>query len=1084
MAEENIDPKHFVLVHGVCHGAWCWYKLKPLLESSGHEVTAINLAASGINTNKIEDVHTFSEYSKPLLDFLTSLAPNEKVVLVGHSFGGLSIALAMDNFPEKIQMGVFLTAHMPDTQHKPSYVSEQFIERYPVKEWLDCELSSRGSKTSLLFGHKFLSTKLYQLCSTEDLELAKTLIMPGLLFSEELYKAKNFSKEGYGSVPRAFIVCNEDLVYPLEFQQWMIQNAGIDVVREIKEADHMAMLSKPQELCSSLLELANKSVEHENPISGTTICEIKIGIQSEEGMKLEDESEDEEENLNITNFEVYDYNPVYDDYPIYDDNSIYDDYPIYGNYLTYAENSVYKDHPVYDDHSDRESDDEDLIKEELSFEFGYITYMNKVCYCVAEAHVLSLLQKCSTLTSLREARQLHALILTTTTSFGSHSPFVYNNILSMYARCGSLRDSHLVFDKMPHRTLVSYNALLAAYSRVSHHAISALKLYTQMEARGLMPSSMTFTSLLQASSLLEDWWIGSSLHAKGLKLDCLNDVCVQTSLLNMYSNCRDLSSAELVFRDMPDRDDVAWNSLIVGYLKNNEIKEGVGLFIAMVRFGFTPTQFTYCMVLNACSRLKDHHSGRLIHAHVIVRNVSPDLHLQNALLDMYCNVGNTQTAYRIFSGMENPDLVSWNSMIAGYSENEDGEKAMNLFVQLQELCFPKPDDYTYAGTISATGAFPSSSYGKPLHAQVTKAGFERSVFVGSTLVSMYFKNHETQAAQRVFDSISAKDVILWTEMITGYCKMTDGMNAIRCFYEMFHEAHEVDDYVLSGVLGACADLAILRQGEIIHCYAVKLGYDVEMSVSGSLIDMYAKNGSLEAAYLVFSQVSDPDLKCWNSMLGGYSHHGMVEEALKLFEEILEQGLVPDQVTFLSLLSTCSHNRLVEQGKFLWNYMNLIGLVPGPKHYSCMVTLLSRAALLEEAEEIIKKSPYIEDNLELWRTLLSACVINKNLNVGVHAAEEVLRLDAKDGPTLVLLSNLYAASGKWDKVAEIRRNMRGLMLEKDPGLSWIEAKNNIHVFSSGDQSHRKADEVLAELQRLKRNMIRTENDSSEAQIQAA
>jgi pentatricopeptide repeat protein len=259
-----------------------------------------------------------------------------------------------------------------------------------------------------------------------------------------------------------------------------------------------------------------------------------------------------------------------------------------------------------------------------------------------------------------------------------------------------------------------------------------------------------------------------------------------------------------------------------------------------------------------------------------------------------------------------------------------------------------------------------------------------------------------------------------------------------------------------------------------------LGYDVEMSVSGSLIDMYAKNGSLEAAYMMFSQVSNPDLKCWNSMLGGYSHHGMVDKALKLFEEIIKQGLVPNQVTFLSLLSACSHSRLVEQGKLLWNYMNRIGLVPGPKLYSCMVTLLSRAALLEEAEEIINKSPYFEDNIELWRTLLSACVINKNLKVGVRAAEEVLRLNAEDGPTLVLLSNLYAAAGRWDEVAEIRRKMRGLMLEKGPGLSWIEAKNDIHVFSSGDQSHPQVDQVQAELHRLKGNMIITENDDSEAQ----
>ncbi|KHN36182.1 Pentatricopeptide repeat-containing protein [Glycine soja] len=501
----------------------------------------------------------------------------------------------------------------------------------------------------------------------------------------------------------------------------------------------------------------------------------------------------------------------------------------------------------------------------------------------------------------------------------------------------------------------------------------------------------------------------------------------------MYLNCVDLNSAELVFWDMVDRDDVAWNSLITGYLRNSKIKEGVWLFIKMMSVGFSPTLFTYFMVLNACSRLKDYRSGRLIHAHVIGRNVPLDLLLQITLVGMYCNVGNMRTAYKIFSRMENPDLVSWNSIISGYSENEDGEKAMNLFVQLREMFFPKPDDYTFAGIISATRAFPSSSYGKPLHAEVIKTGFERSVFVGSTLVSMYFKNHESEAAWRVFCSISVKDVVLWTELIT---------------------AHEVDDYVLSG----CADLVVLRQGEIIHCYAVKLGYDAEMSLSGNLIDMYAKNGSLEAAYLVFSQVSESDLKCWNSMLGGYSHHGMVEEALKLFDR----------------------SRLVEQGKFLWNYMNSIGLIPGPKHYTCMITLFSRAALLEEAEEIINKSPYIEDNLELWRTLLSSCVINKNFKVGIHAAEEVLRLKAEDGPTLVLLSNLYAVARRWDEVAEIRRNVRGLMLEKDPGLSWIEAKNDIHVLSSGDQSHPKADEVQAELHRLKRNMIRTENDDRETQ----
>ncbi|CAJ1942707.1 unnamed protein product [Sphenostylis stenocarpa] len=286
--------KHFVLVHGAGHGAWCWYKLKPLLESAGHRVTVLDLAASGINLQKIEDVDTFSQYSEPLLQLLATIPPNEKVILVGHSLGGLNIALAIDKFPEKIAVGVFLTALTPDIEHKPSYVSEKHLENTPPQNWLDCEFFQSGNKTVVVFGPIFSSTKLYQCSSVEvqllhvatfysihyctskeeyvfllyenknkdwilqDIELAKTLVRPSSLFIEDLSQQNFFSKERYGSVPLASIVCTEDLIIPLNFQHWMIQNAGVNDVVEIKGADHMPMLSKPQELCDSLLQMAAK----------------------------------------------------------------------------------------------------------------------------------------------------------------------------------------------------------------------------------------------------------------------------------------------------------------------------------------------------------------------------------------------------------------------------------------------------------------------------------------------------------------------------------------------------------------------------------------------------------------------------------------------------------------------------------------------------------------------------------------------------------------------------------------------------------------------------------------------------------
>ncbi|KAL6961539.1 Salicylic acid-binding protein 2 [Sarracenia purpurea var. burkii] len=259
------QKKHFVLVHGACHGAWCWYKLKSLLESSGGgdiTVTLLDLAASGINTKSIQEVRTLHEYSAPLIDFMTSISPNEKVILVGHSLGGMNLALAMDEFPEKISVAVFLTAFMPDSAHEAIHVLEQFTKRTSLESWLDTRFESSGtpeeSFTFMLFGPNFLASKLYQLCSIEDLTLAKTLMRPSSLFLEDLAKAKKFSDEGYGSVVRVYIVCSQDKAITEEFQRWIIETCGVEEVKEIKGADHMPMFSKPQELCNCLMEVANK----------------------------------------------------------------------------------------------------------------------------------------------------------------------------------------------------------------------------------------------------------------------------------------------------------------------------------------------------------------------------------------------------------------------------------------------------------------------------------------------------------------------------------------------------------------------------------------------------------------------------------------------------------------------------------------------------------------------------------------------------------------------------------------------------------------------------------------------------------
>ncbi|CAO2827970.1 unnamed protein product [Amaranthus hypochondriacus] len=261
---KKAKEKHFVLVHGACHGAWCWYKVKPLLEAAGHHVTVLDMGASGINHKKINDLKTIHDYSEPLIEFMTSLPDDQKVILVGHSLGGLNLAVVMDMFPYKIEVSIFLTAFLPDTDHTFSFIFDQFVGFIPEGEkdnyWLDTETKSMGDPkkdpTTILMGPQFLS-KLYHLSPPQDYELAMILRRPSSFFLHDLWKPETkFTKKNYGSVRRVYVMCDEDRASPQAFQRWMIKNGGVKEVKQLKGSDHMPMFSIPNQLSNCLLEIA------------------------------------------------------------------------------------------------------------------------------------------------------------------------------------------------------------------------------------------------------------------------------------------------------------------------------------------------------------------------------------------------------------------------------------------------------------------------------------------------------------------------------------------------------------------------------------------------------------------------------------------------------------------------------------------------------------------------------------------------------------------------------------------------------------------------------------------------------------
>lgn len=263
---------HFVLVHGACHGAWCWYKVATLLASAGHRVTALDMAGCGASPVRGEDVASFEDYSRPLLDAVGALPPGERAVLVGHSFGGQSLALAMERYPERVAVAVFVSAAMPAAGKPMALVLQEFSREIGPDFYMDC-IYSTGSEPehpveTLLLGPEYLAKRLYQLSPPEDLTLAMAMVRPSRWFEDDatLRRHDVLTAGRYGAVRRVCVVAEDDASWSAEFQRRMASWSPGAEVRGLRGADHMPMLSKPADLSDMLVEVANKySSDLEDP---------------------------------------------------------------------------------------------------------------------------------------------------------------------------------------------------------------------------------------------------------------------------------------------------------------------------------------------------------------------------------------------------------------------------------------------------------------------------------------------------------------------------------------------------------------------------------------------------------------------------------------------------------------------------------------------------------------------------------------------------------------------------------------------------------------------------------------------------
>ncbi|KAM7259478.1 hypothetical protein ACFE04_015219 [Oxalis oulophora] len=588
--------------------------------------------------------------------------------------------------------------------------------------------------------------------------------------------------------------------------------------------------------------------------------------------------------------------------------------------------------------------------------------------------------------------------------------FKITSKITHLAKSGHILYARKLFDEMPQRDTIAWNAMLTSYSQLGLHK-EALSLSHNMIIANTRPDNFTFTATLNACANIGDYQNGLKQHALVMVSGYENSLPVCNSLVDMYGKCMDTCSASKVFRGMDDRNkvtwcsllfayvnaaqfdvareifdsmparvNVSWNIMIAGHAKYGKIESCLNLFKEMQESSCMPDHWTLSSLMNACGETLDFPYGCMIHAIIVKTGWNSAVEAKNSVLSFYAKLGFLSDAIQEYKSIDMLTQVSWNAIIDAHMRTGNTHEALSVFQQAPE-----------------------------------------------------------------------KNVVSWTSMITGYVRNGDGDKAINFFINLMRNALHPDDYTFGSVLHACSNLASLGLGRMIHGSIICSGYCSYVYVGNGLVNMYAKCGDVKDAHKAFNDILYKDLISWNAMLFGLGMHGLASSALKLYDEMLDSGTKPDKVTFVGLLMTCSHSGLISKGQELFESMKLIhGVNYENDHVICMVDMLSRGGYLLEAQDLATK--YLKSGngeTSLCEAVLGSCSAREDVKLGTYFGESLKAMEPNKDMGYVLLSNLYCASGQWKEAETVRKAMVNQGVKKTPGCSWIEVRNEVLCFVAGN-----------------------------------
>ncbi|KAL3643138.1 hypothetical protein CASFOL_013953 [Castilleja foliolosa] len=645
---------------------------------------------------------------------------------------------------------------------------------------------------------------------------------------------------------------------------------------------------------------------------------------------------------------------------------------------------------------------------------------------------------------------------------------VSNSLISVFGGFGKLDISSYIFDNMDERDTISWNSILAAFS---HNELSkeSLRYFHLMRLNHREVDENTLSIILSACASVDNSKWGMGIHGLLSKMGFESDICLSNTLLSMYFETGRYKDAEKLFNCIPQKDMISWNTVMAGYVSGGKFMDALRVLRKLLSMGniVNAANFvTFASALSACANAEFLSGGISVHALVVASGLHENMVVGNALVTMYGKCGMTKEANKVFNNMSEKELVTWNALIGGYAENLEIDEAIKTFKLMRKNDVP----INYITLINVLGScFDLKNYGTSLHACILVTGFGSDEYVQNSLISMYAKCGDLDSSNSIFSSLANRTSTTWSAMVAANAHNSQYEEALKLLVEMQRVEVEFDQFSLSAALSASSNLAILEDGQHLHGLTIKLGLNNYHFVESATMDMYGKCGELNDLLKLLPDPKTRSRLSWNILISAFARHGCFQKARETFHEMATCGMKPDHVTFVSLLSACSHGGFVDEGLRYFHSMTTEFNVPAAiEHCVCMVDLLGRSGRLSEAEAFIKEMP-VPPNDFIWRTLLSACKIHGNLDLGKKTAQYLLEANPSDDSGYVLYSNVCATSGIWQDALGVRVKMEKENVKKKPAFSWLNVRNKISTFGAGDKSHVEMDRIYLKLMELKREI---------------